>query len=830
MTWHRWIVLVLVVVLLLPAAALAVLALRFDPNEHKPRIIAAVEQATGRRLTLAGPIGVKLSLVPTLTLEDVSLSNPPGASRPELATVPRVEVRLAVLPLLSRRVEVRRLLLLAPDMLLEVDAGGRPNWVFSTATRPAEATPPADATPPAGEPPAAAAREAGRRPGIVVDRVAVTEGRLTYLGHSRRLRALAIEGFEAVADGPGNGAAGLLRIDGAFRLDDLPFTLRGETGSLARLLAPEGAPDAAPWPLRLAVESEGARATVEGVVGAPLRQRGIDLAVTARVADVARYAALLPDVPLPPLRDVEVAFTLRDGPGGHGPAARPVVSGLRLAVGASDLNAVLPGLRLARLVAGLPSEDGTLTLEVAAATGEVPLRLAGSLGSPLRLLPGSARGPDLPPFPVDLSFGAGSASGSLAGTIRDPVDGGIGAELVLALRVPDLAALAPLVGQPLPAVRDIAVDTRIAERGRGFAAGAILTGLAVTSSAGDLTGDVTWVVGQRQGFAGKLASRRLDLDALRPPPAPGPVALGPMSPGPMSPGPTGPVPEAAPRPAGDGRVIPDLPLPLEAIRLTDSDLRWTAAEVVAGGTVLRDVEAAVTVLDGRARVDPLAATLPGGRITLRAAADLTVTPPTVQVAVNGNGLDLGALMAMAGRPDHVQGRLDVDIDLRGQGRDLRAAAAGAHGSWKLDMVDGRLGPGLLPAQLARGLPLPADGLAISTARLHFVVADGIGRSQVMLVETSLGRVTGEGTISLRDETLAMRLDTDLRLPIPGLPQGLRLRAPVPLTGTLGAPRLDVSRAEAATAGTAASEAIERYLPREYQGPVQDLLRGLGRGR
>ena len=781
--WLRWTLIALAVLVLLPAAGLAVLVWRFDPDALKPRIIAAVEQATGRRLTLAGPIGLKLSLVPTVTLEDVSFANLPGGSRPEMATARRVELRLAVPPLLSRRVEVRRLLLVAPDILLESDAEGRPNWVFAPAAQPAD---PAPST----EPPAAAPGEAGRPLGIAVDHVAVTEGRLAYRGRGGRTRTLAIERFDAVGD----GEAGTLRLDGAFRLDDLPFTLGGETGPLAGLLAPGGAP----WPLRLVVAAEGAQATVEGAVGEPLRRRGIDLAVTAQVADLSRHAAMLPDVPLLPLREVEVAFRLGDGTG-----ARPVVSDLRLAVGNSDLNPVLPGLRLERLAIGLPSEDGTLMLEVTAAVGVVPLRLSGSTGSPLRLLPGNAG----PPFLVDLAFAAGSASGSVKGSIRDPVGGGIGMDLALAATVPDLAALAPLAGRPLPAVRDIALASKVTERGRGFAAGAILTGLSVASSAGDLAGDLTYVIGQRQGLVGRLASRRLDLDALLPPPAAATPAPAPAVP--------------AARPADDRRVIPDLPLPLEAIRVTDSDLHWTAAEVMAGGTVLREVEAALAIQDGRARLDPFAATLPGGRVTLRAAADVTVAPPTVQVAVRGDGLDLDALLTALRQPGAAQGRLDLDLDLRGQGRDLRAVAATAVGHLGVAMVQGRLAAKLLealPAEARRLLPgVAGQDIALRCLALRLDAEAGLARSRALLVETAIGKLGGEGGVNLRDETLAFRLLPDLRL------SGVALRAPVNVAGTLAAPRVGVSREAAVAGGLAALLSLQRTPDRG----LQELAGALG---
>src|SRR6185312_12643434 len=86
----------LVAVFVLVVGIGAVLVLRFDPDSLKPRIVASVKQATGRDLTLNGRIGVKLSLWPTLEVTDVALSNPPGFSRPQMATLQRLDLQLAV--------------------------------------------------------------------------------------------------------------------------------------------------------------------------------------------------------------------------------------------------------------------------------------------------------------------------------------------------------------------------------------------------------------------------------------------------------------------------------------------------------------------------------------------------------------------------------------------------------------------------------------------------------------------------------------------------------------------------------------------------------------
>ncbi|RKK01937.1 AsmA family protein, partial [Teichococcus wenyumeiae] len=135
----------LAVVVAVPLAGYATLRVLLRDDVLRPRLIAAVHQATGRDLTLSGPIGLKLSLVPTVTLEGVALSNAPGGSRPQMLTARRVEARLALIPLFSRRVAFEQVTLIEPDLLLERGAQGQGNWVFAPPA-PAEAPPPAAAS------------------------------------------------------------------------------------------------------------------------------------------------------------------------------------------------------------------------------------------------------------------------------------------------------------------------------------------------------------------------------------------------------------------------------------------------------------------------------------------------------------------------------------------------------------------------------------------------------------------------------------------------------------------------------------------------------------
>ncbi len=132
-------------VLLLVAAAI-ILPLVIDPNDFKDEIAAAVESKTGRTLSMEGDIG--LSVFPWLGLDvgPVSLSNAPGFSGQPFASIDAVQVRIKLLPLLSKELEMDTVVLRGLKVSLETDKNGRTNWsdlagVAESVEEPPEAAP-----------------------------------------------------------------------------------------------------------------------------------------------------------------------------------------------------------------------------------------------------------------------------------------------------------------------------------------------------------------------------------------------------------------------------------------------------------------------------------------------------------------------------------------------------------------------------------------------------------------------------------------------------------------------------------------------------------------
>lgn len=102
-----------------------------DVNRYKAHIVTGMEKAIGRKVAIAGEVKLALSLSPALVMTDVAVGNAPWGSRPDMATVRRLEIQMALVPLLAGVVKVERLVLIEPDVLLETDAQGQDNWRIS---------------------------------------------------------------------------------------------------------------------------------------------------------------------------------------------------------------------------------------------------------------------------------------------------------------------------------------------------------------------------------------------------------------------------------------------------------------------------------------------------------------------------------------------------------------------------------------------------------------------------------------------------------------------------------------------------------------------------
>jgi uncharacterized protein involved in outer membrane biogenesis len=764
----------LAVVVAVPLAGYATLRVLLRDDVLRPRLIAAVHQATGRDLTLSGPIGLKLSLVPTVTLEGVTLSNAPGGSRPQMLTARRVEARLALIPLFSRRVAFEQVTLIEPDLLLERDAQGRGNWVFAPAP-PAEAPPPARET---GRPAAPAAPVQ-----LSVAAIGIEGGRLSWRdAGAARAEVLDIRTLLLRAPDP----AAPITFDGQLALREVPLAVQGQAGPLPRLLGTTATPES--WPLSLTLAAPGVQVVLDASASRPEAASDWQASLNATADRADRLTPFLRQ-PLPPMTGLDVHAEIADA----GPGKPPQLLNLRAKLASADLSAQVPALHLSNATLTVPGE-GPTELEGTVEMRGVPWQAAATL-PPLDELRGAA------PWPVRLALrGEGvsaSATGTLSGQNRRQL------EATFEVQAADTAPMLRSFGLAAPLLHDLRLDGRINRDGKRLDVQA----LQLQSRDLVLQGDASLDGGDpRPKLVARLSAPRLDLDALsrvQPLPALPSAAMPEVPPVPAVPAvPAGPPSDAAPE-----RLIPLLPLPVDWMRALDAELRLAIGDLTAGRVLYRDQRATVTLADGQMEMAPVSLGIPGGRVALTLHADATATPPRFALSARheGAGIQLQPLLQTYRLPDQSSGQVELEAELAGQGTDTRALAGSLNGQFALAMANGQIGNALLDRFLGDLRRLLGSNGGSETAStplrcfaLRLGLREGVARPEAMLLESGLADVAGSGEIDLGQERLNLRLLPQVRL------GSLGLSAPVKISGSFLRPvsRLEQGGAAQAAAGIA----------------------------
>ncbi len=757
----RYLAAIPVLIVLLLAAGVGLFLANFNPNRYAPQIIAAVDQATGRQLTLGGPITLRLSLFPTLQATDIRLSNPPGYAAQDLVSIKRVEAQVALLPLLSHRIDILRLVLISPSVALERDKAGTGNWVLTPA-KPAQPRQPLT--------PQAAASARAKAFAIALKQVDIRDATLRFGPANDPRSTIHIASFT----GRAGSLSAPLHISAAATLGTAALRLTGVVGPLERF----SGVGSGPWPVNLTAQFAGAMAHVTGTVAEPRSLGGYDLTADLSVPDLSALGAALPpalaqSLNLPALQDLK-ANAQFSGTG----ATLPAVSRLSLSAGPSDLSAWRQGLTLTSLSGGASALDQPFTLTAQGTLGPTPFNISAKLGA-LRLLlaPAPRAGaPPRPSFPIDLTATLGNARASITGAIATPRTLS-GTALALKASIPDLSTLSAAMGTSLPSWKNInAQGTLIDLGGNGLLNAVGLDGLTLTMDHAAIAGDASLIFKPHPDLQLSLNATSIDADALR-------AAMPTTSPAPS--------PAPAAKQAGPARLIPALPLPLGLLRAASANITLNIDQLIWNKATYSALQLQARLAQGRLTLSPVSAQLPGGTLQASAGIDATANPATETMHLKAPALALAPLLRMAGLPAAgTQGTVQAQLNASSQGNDLRAIAAHLTGQLGLASVNDNVNGALLArffapqqAGLTSALTNLQGPVPLRCAALRLDMKDGQGTLRALTLDSSRLRVLGGGGLNTANETLALTLHPQIRL------GSAWTGLPVHVGGSFAAPRL-----------------------------------------
>jgi AsmA protein len=252
----------LAILVVLLAAVVVAVPFLVNLDSQKERLAALVRERTGRTLTVNGPVSLSILPRPALQLEQVTFSNAPGGDADAMASLERLDLALDPLPLLSGEISIRRLVLVEPEIALEVDAQGRPNWRFEAGAPEAGSAGEAQSDPQSGTPqsdPQSGAPEPRTLPSLALPSVEVVDGRLSW-SDARTGARYQVADLDATLSAPAMDVPAT--IEAGFEYGGRSVSLEAEGAEFGALLAGE------PTALSLEAGADALRVAFDGRVAA----------------------------------------------------------------------------------------------------------------------------------------------------------------------------------------------------------------------------------------------------------------------------------------------------------------------------------------------------------------------------------------------------------------------------------------------------------------------------------------------------------------------------------------------------------------------------------
>ncbi len=379
------------------------------------------------------------------------------------------------------------------------------------------------------------------------------------------------------------------------------------------------------------------------------------------------------------------------------------------------------------------------------------------------------------PYPLQLQATLGPTHVKAAGTVTglhlfSAVD------LQLELSGDSLSSLYTLTGVALPPTPAYRSSGRLVRAGEIWRYGPF-TGLVGRS---DLAGTLQVQSGAaRPVLSGSMRSRQLDLADLGP-------AVGKDT-------------------TPSTRVLPDLPLDTTRWATMDADVKLQVQSLLRDRSRWVDaLEVRILLQDRLLRLDPLSFSLAGGDLRAQVSFDARKEPLRGQASAQLAGLKLARLLPAAESQKDLVGRLDGDLDLRGQGASIGRMLATADGHFRLVAGKGQVSrllmeqSGLHLLEILRLNLLGDQTVVVNCARLDFQVAKGVMQARTLVMDTAVNTLVGSGQINLAQETLDLTV-----VPRTKVVSLVSLRSPIHIRGTLDKPEVGLDRGRIVARGAGA---------------------------
>lgn len=219
-----------------------------------------------------------------------------------------------------------------------------------------------------------------------------------------------------------------------------------------------------------------------------------------------------------------------------------------------------------------------------------------------------------------------------------------------------------------------------------------------------------------------------------------------------------------------GKLLPTGKIDPKAWQKLDMDVRYKTARIESTYLPIDRIEAHIITKKGWLTLDPVRTGLADGAITGFASLDGTQDPPAGDFDFRLEALQLQDMLAKLGVSGEGLGEIDGRIQLKGKGRSVDALLGSADGQAVLSMAGGSIDALILEAiglDIAESIVVLLDSadqpeddkVPIRCAIVNLQVDQGIATAQPVVIDTTDSKITVDGKINLKEETLDIMIQS-----------------------------------------------------------------------
>ncbi|MCA8092542.1 AsmA family protein [Burkholderia anthina] len=403
----------------------------------------------------------------------------------------------------------------------------------------------------------------------------------------------------------------------------------------------------------------------------------------------------------------------------------------------------------------------------------VPINGTGKLGGVLAIESATQ------PFPLQADVKAGDTRLAIVGTLTDPMH--LAAiDLRLWLQGTSMSHLYQLTGITLPDTPPYATEGRLIGNFKPHASTFRYENFNGRVGGSDLGGTLAYAQREpRPKLSGELVSNLLQFSDLAP-------VIGADT-------------AASKAKRGDttrqppGRVLPVETFRTDRWRALDADVKFTGRKLIKSANLpITNLYTHIVLQDGVLSLEPLQFGVAGGTLATTAHLDGSGTPLKGRFTVAARHLKLKQLFPAQKVMQSALGEINGDASLSATGNSPAALAATSNGEVKALVTDGRISrllmeaAGLNVANVVYEKLFGNRDVNINCAAIDFAATNGILDPKVFALDTDDALINVDGTISLRDESLDLKIHPHTK--------GFRifsLRSPLYAKGTFKNPDVGV---------------------------------------